>query len=445
MGKYFGTDGFRGYVGKQLNSQHAYRIGRYLGSITPKDSFIFVGQDTRVSSPMLAQAFHAGAMASGASIVSLGVITTPAISYFLQTEKKGFGVMISASHNPFYDNGIKLFNANGEKLNADVEIAIENYIDQHEDNLPFQTGKQIGQFHPNPSMYFESYLKFLTSKHMFKGRQLKLLIDAAHGSASYIAPKLFSALGYSVDVIHNQPTGNNINERCGATHLQSLQTSIKKGKYDLGFAFDGDADRMIAMTHEGQEVNGDGLIYLNSIHLFSSQPSVKKKVVITQMSNFGLKKALQAIGVDYVETNVGDKYVQAALKKEQLILGGEQSGHVIFLNELNTGDGLLSAIKLLNILQTSTKTLAEHVVSLKQYPQVLKNIAVENKAEVMNHPELIALIANIESRLGQDGRILVRASGTESLIRVMVEALAPQQCENLVSEVVHFIEDTFVN
>jgi phosphoglucosamine mutase len=445
MGKYFGTDGFRGYVGQQLTSQHAYRIGRYLGSITPQHSFIFVGQDTRISSPMLVHAFNAGAMASGASIVALGIITTPAISYFLQTEKKGFGVMISASHNPFYDNGIKLFNSDGEKLNGEVEIAIEKYLDQEEDNLPFQTGKQIGQFHPNPNIYVESYVKFLSSKHEFKGRKLKLLVDTANGSAFLLAPRLLSALGYTVDVIHHQPTGMNINERCGATHLQSLQTSIKKGQYDLGFAFDGDADRMIAVTHDGQEVNGDALIYLNSIHLLSSQTSLKKKVVITQMSNFGLKKALQEIGIDYLETNVGDKYVQAALKKEQLILGGEQSGHVIFLNDLNTGDGLLSAIKLLNIIQLSNKTLADHVVSLKHYPQVLKNIAVENKSEVMNHPELIALIADIESRLGQDGRILVRASGTESLIRVMVEALAPQQCEKLVSEVVHFIEGTFVN
>jgi len=445
MGKYFGTDGFRGYVGQQLTSQHAYRIGRYLGSITPKDALIFVGQDTRISSPMLAQAFNAGAMASGASIVSLGIITTPAISYFLQSEKKGFGVMISASHNPFYDNGIKLFNADGEKLNHTIESAIEQYLDIEEDNLPFQTGKLIGQFHPFPKTYIESYVKFLTSKHESKGRKLKLLIDAANGSAYQIAPQIFSALGYAVEVIHHQPTGININERCGATHLQSLQASMKKGQYDVGFAFDGDADRMIAIAHDGQEVNGDALIYLNSIYLFSQQPTLKKKVVITQMSNFGLKKALKEKGVDYLETNVGDKYVQAALKKEQLILGGEQSGHVIFLNELNTGDGLLSAIKLLNILQSSTQSLADHVVSLKQYPQVLKNIAVENKAEVMNHPELLALIANIETRLGGDGRILVRASGTESLIRVMVEALAPQQCEALVSEVVQFIEDTFVN
>ena len=445
MGKYFGTDGFRGYVGQQLTSQHAYRIGRYLGSITSKDAFIFVGQDTRISSPMLAQAFNAGAMASGASIVSLGIITTPAISYFLQSEKKGFGVMISASHNPFYDNGIKLFNADGEKLNHTIEASIEQYLDQDEDNLPFQTGKQIGQFHPFPKTYIESYIKFLTSKHESKGRKLKVLVDAANGSAYQIAPQIFSALGYGVDVIHHQPTGININERCGATHLQSLQASMKKGQYDVGFAFDGDADRMIAIAHDGQEVNGDALIYLNSIYLFSQQPTLKKKVVITQMSNFGLKKALKEKGVDYLETNVGDKYVQAALKKEQLILGGEQSGHVIFLNELNTGDGLLSAIKLLNILQSSTQSLADHVVSLKQYPQVLKNIAVENKAEVMNHPELLALIANIETRLGGDGRILVRASGTESLIRVMVEALAPQQCEALVSEVVHFIEDTFIN
>jgi phosphoglucosamine mutase len=445
MGKYFGTDGFRGYVGQQLTTQHAYRIGRYLGSITPKDSWIFVGQDTRISSPMLAQAFNAGAMASGASIVSLGVITTPAISYFLQTEKKGFGVMISASHNPFYDNGIKLFNADGEKLNGSVETAIEQYLDQEEDNLPFQTGKQVGQFYPNPNAYIVSYMKFLSSKHESKGRKLKLLLDTANGSAYQIAFSILSGLGYEVDVINHQPTGININERCGATHLNSLQTHIKKGQYDLGFAFDGDADRMIAVAHDGQEVNGDALIYLNSLHLFSSQPNLRKKVVITQMSNFGLKKALKEKGIEYIETNVGDKYVQAALKQEQLILGGEQSGHVIFLNELNTGDGLLSAIKLLNILQSSHQTLADLVVSLKQYPQVLKNIAVENKAEVMNHPELIALIANIESRLGQEGRILVRASGTESLIRVMVEALAPQQCESLVSEVVHFIEDTFVN
>lgn len=445
MGKYFGTDGFRGYVGQQLTTKHAYRIGRYLGFITPKDSFIFVGQDTRISSPMLAQAFNAGAMASGASIVSLGVITTPAISYFLQTENKGFGVMISASHNPFYDNGIKLFNADGEKLNGEVETAIEQYLDQEVDNLAFQTGKQVGQFHPNPNAYIDAYLKFLSSKHQFKGRKLKLLLDTANGSAFQIAPRLLSAVGYAVEVIHHQPNGVNINERCGATHLQSLQTKIKKGQYDLGFAFDGDADRMIAVTHDGQEVNGDALIYLNSLHLFSSQPTLKKKVVITQMSNFGLKKALKEKGIEYLETNVGDKYVQSALKKEQLILGGEQSGHVIFLNDLNTGDGLLSAIKLLNILQSSNQTLAQHVVSLKQYPQVLKNIAVENKTEVMNHPELIALVANIESRLGQEGRILVRASGTESLIRVMVEALAPQQCEKLVSEVVHFIEDTFVN
>jgi phosphoglucosamine mutase len=286
---------------------------------------------------------------------------------------------------------------------------------------------------------------FLSRLYHDKNRPLSILIDCANGSASAIAPKLFSQLGVQVTFIHNQPNGFNINERCGATHLQALQTAIKKGKFDLGLAFDGDADRMIAVAHNGIEVNGDALIYLHSQYLFSQRPELPKRVVITQMSNFGLKKALEQQGISFIETGVGDKYVQAALKQEQLILGGEQSGHVIFLDTLNTGDGFISAIKLLNILQQSTLSLAELVLSLKHYPQLLKNIAVENKAEVMNHPELQALIRDIETRIGQDGRILVRPSGTESLIRVMVESLAPQQCQQYVDEVVQFIEETFIN
>ena len=445
MGKYFGTDGFRGYAGQQLTTNHAYRIGRYIGSITLKEEVILVGQDTRQSSQALAFALFSGAMASGATIVDLGVITTPAISYFLQKHKKGFGVMVSASHNPYYDNGIKLFNADGEKLSSDIEDKIEKYIDSMDDNLPFATGKTIGKIDPLSSTYPQHYVQFLLGLYKHQGRALRILIDTANGSASAIAPVLFSKLPFTVEFINQKPNGFNINDRCGATHLQSLQTAIKKGNFDLGFAFDGDADRMIAVTSSGQEVNGDGLLYLNSRYLFSKQPKLKKKIVMTQMSNFGLKKALNQLGVEYVETNVGDKYVQAALKKENLILGGEQSGHIIFLNELNTGDGFISAIKLLNILQESKETLDQLVISLPRYPQVLKNIVVENKSEVMNHPDLQLLIQDIQGRLGQDGRILVRASGTESLIRVMVEALAPQQCENLVAEVIRFIENTFIN
>lgn len=445
MGKYFGTDGFRGYVGQALTARHAFLIGRYLGSITPLEASIFIGQDTRISSPMLAHALISGAVASGAHIVDLGVITTPAISYFLQTYKKGFGVMISASHNPYYDNGIKLFNSDGEKLNGEVETQIEAYLEDGRDTLPFKTGKSIGRIDEHSLQFANQYLDFLSSLYTPKGRPLRILVDTANGAASIIAKQLFTRLGIEADYIHQQPNGLNINERCGATHLQSLQQTIKKDSYDLGFAFDGDADRMMAVTHEGNEVNGDDLIYLNSLHLFSSSEKLKKKVVITQMSNFGLKKALKEKHIEFIETNVGDKYVQAALKKEGLILGGEQSGHVIFLDILNTGDGLISAIKLLNILQDTKATLAQLVVSLKRYPQVLKNIAVENKSEVMNHPELNALIRDIETRLGDEGRILVRASGTESLIRVMVEALAPQQCNRLVEEVVTFIEHTFIN
>jgi phosphoglucosamine mutase len=442
--KYFGTDGFRGYVGEQLTAIHAYKIGRYLGAIQP-DTKILIGQDTRISSPMLAHALIAGATASGAQVIDLKVITTPAISYLVQKHQANFGVMISASHNPYYDNGIKIFNREGEKLAAQIEEQIERYIDEDKDTLPFQKGKLVGQVKGLAETYHQDYLEFLIRLFTDRKRPLSVLVDCANGSASAIAPKLFQKLGLKVTLLHHQPNGININERCGATHLQALQLAIKKSNYDLGLAFDGDADRMIAVTHDGVEVNGDALIYLHSQFLFAQQPTLTKKVVITQMSNFGLKKALTQQGIGYVETGVGDKYVQAALKKEQLILGGEQSGHVIFLDTLNTGDGFISAIKLLNILQQTKLSLAELVLSLKHYPQLLKNIAVENKAEVMNHPELIALIRDIENRIGQDGRILVRPSGTESLIRVMVETLAPQQCQQYVDEVVHFIEETFIN
>jgi phosphoglucosamine mutase len=445
MGKYFGTDGFRGFVGEQLNANHAYKIGRYLGSILKTSESIFVGQDTRISSPLLANALMSGAIASGARIIDLGVVTTPAISYFLQQTKKGFGVMISASHNPYYDNGIKLFNHEGEKLNGDIELAIEHYLDSPSDYLPSKTGKEIGCIDPQSKDYPIKYIEFLTKRYESKNRKLKILVDTANGSASSIAKTLFDKLGVQATFIHHQPNGTNINDQCGATHLNSLQTEIQKGTFDLGFAFDGDADRLIAVTGDGKEVNGDALIYLNSLHLFSTRKNIKRKVVITQMSNFGLKKALQDQGIEYIETNVGDKYVQAALKKEKLILGGEQSGHVIFLDELNTGDGLLTAIKLLNILQSTSKSLSELMVSFKQYPQVLKNIAVSNKLEVMAHPAILNLIKDIEKQLGQHGRILVRPSGTESLIRVMVEALEPQQCDKYVQEVVSLIENTFIN
>jgi phosphoglucosamine mutase len=445
MGKYFGTDGFRGYVGKELTTQHAYKIGRYLGSITTNNKPIFIGQDTRKSSPMLAYALMAGAMSTGANVIDLGVITTPAISYLLQHQQRGFGVMISASHNPYYDNGIKLFNEQGEKLNGEIEIAIEHYLDQATDTLTDQVSKYIGTQNNHSNDFHTAYLNFLKGLYRPKKRPLSILVDCANGSASAIAPILFKSLGVNATFIHHHPNGTNINERCGATHLNSLQTAIKKGQYDLGLAFDGDADRMLAVTASGKEVDGDALIYLHSQFLFNEQPKLIKKVVITQMSNIGLKKALKSLGIGYVETAVGDKYVQAALKQEQLILGGEQSGHLIFLNELNTGDGFISAVKLLNVLQATQSSLEELVISLIRYPQLLKNIPVENKVEVMNHPELQELVRNIEARLGQDGRILVRPSGTEQLIRVMVEAFAPQQCQQLIDEVAHFIEETFIN
>jgi phosphoglucosamine mutase len=435
---HFGTDGVRGVAGVSLTAEMAYRIGRYIGQYPKgKVNRIIISRDTRESGQMLLDAIVKGMLASGAKVYDEDVSTTPSISFLCLSQHFDYGIMISASHNPYSDNGIKIFNNLGEKLCDEVEELIETYMDQKEDDLPLKQGELVH----DPSLK-ESYIAWLASKADPAIKGSRLLVDCANGSASAVAPSLFARLGCKVTFIHAEPNGRNINAACGSTHLESLLENLKKGDYDFGFAYDGDADRFMAYTHEGRLIDGDALIYLNALSLRKHQQLHQNKVVITVMSNFGLRKALDEAGIGYDIVSVGDKYVQARLKEARLSLGGEQSGHVIFLDDLNTGDGLLSGIKLLNLYkddQQSYRSLPLLVV----YPQVLKNVKVASKdrvAAIMADPKLQALEDQEAARLGNAGRLLVRPSGTEPLIRVMAEALDMNLCQSVVTDLVNFIE-----
>lgn len=443
MGKYFGTDGIRGLAGDKLTARIAYRVGRYLGAYQQQKQRIVIGMDTRLSSPMLASALVAGITSAGSDVVFLGVVTTPMISFCLSHEDFSFGVMISASHNPYFDNGIKVFNQSGEKLEATIEHEIEQFIDVDVDSFENKTNQEIGKVFDHDERYMNYYVDFLLSLVKNDCRGLKICVDASHGSASTLAQRVFEQLGCQVEMLFNQPNGININDGCGATHMHALMEHVQQGSYDLGLAFDGDADRMLAVDARGHRVDGDALLYLHARFTLPSYPKPKQKVVITKMSNLGLKKQLKNLAIPYEEVDVGDKYVQAALKKDQLILGGEQSGHVIFLDVLNTGDGLISALKLIDLIAGQKKPLHVLLEPFVSFPQVLKNVIVQNKRAVFDHPNYHPLIASIEEALGDDGRLLVRASGTEPLIRVMVEAKDLKTCQVYVDQVVSWIHDTF--
>jgi phosphoglucosamine mutase len=442
MGRYFGTDGIRGLAGDKLTAQIAYRVGRYLGAYQHQKQTIVIGMDTRLSSPMLSSALISGITSAGSDVVLLGVATTPMVSFCMMHFQFSFGVMISASHNPYFDNGIKVFNAKGEKLEASIESDIETFIDQETDHFDHKTNQEIGRVLNEPTSYVDAYVEFLVSLTKGNFSTLKLCIDASHGSASTIAKRVFDRLGCSVDLHFASPNGVNINDHCGATHMQTIADLVKKQTYDLGISFDGDADRMLAVTPTGQLIDGDALLYLHAKYTLPSYPDHQRKVVLTKMSNLGLKKQLIRLNIPFIEVDVGDKYVQAALKDQHLILGGEQSGHVIFLDVLNTGDGLISALKLLQILINHQQDIATLLGDFVSYPQVLKNVIVQNKRAIFEHPEYKPLLASIEQQLGDEGRILVRASGTEPLIRVMVEAKQLIDCHTYVEKVVSWIHET---
>ena len=438
MGKYFGTDGFRGAANVKLTVEHAYKVGRYLGWYYKKDGYrpqIVIGKDTRRSSYMFEYALVSGLTASGADVSLLHVTTTPSVSYVVRTEGFDCGIMISASHNPFYDNGIKLINRNGQKMEAEVEAKIEQYLDGEIEEIPFAQREEIGcatDFSAGRNRYIGYLISIPTRS--FKNKKVGL--DCSNGSASAIAKSVFDALGAKTYVIHNNPDGTNINTNCGSTHIESLQQFVKDNQLDVGFAYDGDADRCLAVDEHGNLVDGDMIMYICGKYLKERGQLHDDTIVTTVMSNIGLYKACDREGLKYEKTNVGDKYVYENMVTNGHSLGGEQSGHIIFSRHATTGDGILTSLKLMEVILEKKTTLGTLASEVKIYPQLLQNLRVTDKELVLNHPDVIAAEKAVEEALGDDGRILVRASGTEPLLRVMVEAETQELCEKHVAAVI---------
>lgn len=442
MGKYFGTDGFRGEANVNLMPEHAYRVGRFLGWYFRKEGQecrIIIGKDTRRSGYMLEYALSAGVTASGANAYLLHVTTTPSVSYIARSERFDCGIMISASHNPFYDNGIKLLNGKGEKMEQSIIDKIEAYLDNPEEELPRATKDQIGR----TIDYTEGrnrYMGYLISQAVYSLRGLEIGLDCANGSAYRIAPGIFNALGAETHVMNADPDGANINRDCGSTHLEGLQKFVVENHLDMGFAFDGDADRCLAVDEKGNVINGDLILYIYGRYMKERGKLLNNTIVTTVMSNLGLYKALDEIGVNYVQTAVGDKYVYEEMMNHGHRIGGEQSGHIIFSKYANTGDGILTALKLVQVVLDRKKTLSQLAEPVKIYPQVLKNIRVTDKTQAQNDPEVKAAVAKAAAELGDSGRILLRESGTEPLVRVMVEAESTETCERIVDEIIALIK-----
>ena len=444
MGKYFGTDGFRGEANKTLTVEHAYQVGRFLGwyyrSQNNRKCKVVIGKDTRRSSYMFEYSLVAGLTASGADVYLLHVTTTPSVSYVVRTEDFDCGIMISASHNPYYDNGIKLLNDKGEKMDEETILKIEDYIDGKTGEIPFATGEEIGctiDYAAGRNRYI-GYLISLATR-SYKG--MKVGLDCANGSAWMIAKSVFDALGAKTYVINAQPDGININTNCGSTHIEVLQNYVKENHLDVGFAYDGDADRCIAVDENGNVIDGDAILYIYGCYMKERGKLINNTVVTTIMSNFGLYKAFDAAGIDYEKTDVGDKYVYENMMANGHRLGGEQSGHIIFSKYASTGDGILTSIKMMEVILERKTSLSKLAAPLKIYPQVLKNIRVNSKPEAQNDPDVQAVVAKAARELGDNGRILVRESGTEPVIRVMVEAESVETCENYVNAVLQVIKD----
>ena len=437
MGKYFGTDGFRGEANVKLTVQHAFQIGRFLGWYYGRDHKckVAIGKDTRRSSYMFEDALSSGLTASGADVYLLHVTTTPSVAYVVRTEEDfDCGIMISASHNPFYDNGIKILNSRGEKLEEPVIQEIERYLDGQMPEAPLATREAIGctvDYAAGRNRYI-GYLISLATR-SFKNKRVGL--DCANGSAFTIAKSVFDALGAKTYVIHNSPDGTNINRDCGSTHIRVLQEFVKENQLDVGFAFDGDADRCIAVDEQGQVVDGDSILYVCGKYMKEKGQLANNTIVTTIMSNFGLYKALDEEGIGYVKTAVGDKYVYENMLENGHRLGGEQSGHIIFSKYASTGDGILTSLKIMEVMLEEKQPLSKLCEGLKIYPQVLKNVRVHSKPDAQADPDVQAKVLEVAEALGEDGRILVRESGTEPVIRVMVEASDYTICEQYVDSV----------
>ena len=437
MGKYFGTDGFRGEANVKLTAEHAFKVGRYLGWYYGREhkAKIVIGKDTRRSSYMFEYALAAGLTASGADAYLLHVTTTPSVSYAVRTEDFDCGIMISASHNPFYDNGIKILNGNGQKIEAEVEERIEDYIDGKVAELPHAVAEDIGR-----TVDFASgrnrYIGYLISIPSRDFKKLRIGLDCANGSSSAIAKSVFEALQAKTFVIHNQPDGTNINRGCGSTHIEELQKFVTENRLDMGFAYDGDADRCIAVDHCGNVVNGDRIMYICGKYMHNNGRLNNDTVVTTVMSNIGLYKALEREGLRYEQTAVGDKYVAENMLKNNYSLGGEQSGHIIFSRYAATGDGIMTSLLLTEAVVEQKATLADLAQEMREYPQLLRNVRVADKETAMKNEAVLASVEAASRDLGDAGRILVRPSGTEPLVRVMVEAETDALCQEYVGRVV---------
>ena len=442
MGKYFGTDGFRGEANVDLTVEHAFEVGRYLGWYYSRNhkARIVIGKDTRRSSYMFEYALVAGLTASGADVYLLHVTTTPSVSYVVRSEEFDCGIMISASHNPYYDNGIKIINGKGHKLEATVENLIEQYIDGLTDPIPYATKDHIGRT-VDYSMGRNRYIGYLMSIPTRAFKDLKVGLDCANGSSSAIAKSVFDALGAQTYVINNQPDGTNINTNCGSTHIEVLQKYVVDNGLDVGFAYDGDADRCIAVDEFGRVVNGDLILYVCGLEMKSKGELVNDTIVTTIMSNFGLYKSLDKVGIKYEKTAVGDKYVYENMVENGHCIGGEQSGHIIFSKHATTGDGILTSLKIMETMVENKRTLAQLTEVVEIYPQLLINVRVTDKKQAQDDPDVQKAVKEVQELLGENGRILVRESGTEPVVRVMVEAQSDEICHEYVLKVVNVIKD----
>jgi len=454
MGKYFGTDGFRGEANVELTADHAFQVGRFLGwyygelkrrSGVNEQPRVVIGKDTRRSSYMFEYALVAGLTASGADAHLLHVTTTPSVAYVTRVDAFDCGIMISASHNPFYDNGIKLLNGHGEKMEEETIALLEAYLDgqlelfgQRWEELPYSKRENVGC-----SVDYVAgrnrYIGYLISLGLFSFRGLKVGLDCANGAAWNIAKSVFDALGAKTYVLNADPDGTNINQNAGSTHIEILQKFVVENSLDVGFAYDGDADRCLCVDEMGQVVTGDHNLYILGRYMQERGQLDNNTVVTTVMSNFGLYKAFDEQGIGYAKTAVGDKYVYEYMVKNHCRLGGEQSGHIIISKYATTGDGILTSIKLMEVMLAKKKKMSQLSEGFRFYPQVLENVRVKSKPEAQNDPKVQAAVQAVETRLGDSGRILVRESGTEPVIRVMVEAPDEALCREAVRQVVETI------
>ncbi|MGA9468738.1 MAG: phosphoglucosamine mutase [Exiguobacterium marinum] len=448
MGKYFGTDGVRGVANSELTAELAYRLGRAGGYVLSKhlpegeQPKVLIGRDTRISGHMLEGALIAGLLSIGAEVMRLGVISTPGVAYLTKSLDATAGVMISASHNPVADNGIKFFGSDGFKLDDATEQEIEDILDATEDTLPRPTGKDLGFV----SDYYEGAQKYLqmlkqTVEEDFEG--LHIALDCAHGATSGLAARLFADLEANVSTIGNSPNGLNINEGVGSTHPEHLAEFVREKGADMGLAFDGDGDRLIAIDENGEIVDGDKIMYICGKYLSEKGRLKDNTIVATVMSNLGFHKAVEEAGMTALQTAVGDRYVVEEMKKHQYTLGGEQSGHLIFLDHSTTGDGMLSGVQLAEIVKSTGRKLSELAAEMPVYPQKLVNIRVTNKNDAMNGERVLATIQEAEAEMGGNGRILVRASGTEPLVRVMAEAPTAEECDRYVERIAQVVREDY--